>query len=125
MAAHNDLGKKGEEIAAGFLEAKGYQILDRNYRYEKAELDLVALRLDPAELVIAEVKTRSTRAGDYPEEAVSDAKQRLIFKATDAYLYEKRLFTVPIRFDIISIQLFNPEHPLIYHIEDAFRKWGK
>ena len=59
MASHNELGKKGEDLAAGFLEAKGYHIMDRNYRFMKAEVDLVALQLEPAELVFVEVKTRS------------------------------------------------------------------
>ncbi|MEL7341821.1 MAG: YraN family protein, partial [Bacteroidota bacterium] len=59
MAAHNELGQQGEDIAAGYLEAKGFQILDRNYRFQKGEIDIVALMLDPAELVFVEVKTRS------------------------------------------------------------------
>ncbi|WNJ17238.1 YraN family protein [Pontibacter sp. G13] len=121
MAAHNELGKRGEEIAAGFLEAKGLNILDRNYRYEKAEVDLVALCLDPAELIFVEVKTRSSEAFGYPEESVDEAKKKLIFKAADSYVYEKQMSTVPVRFDIISINMQNPEHPLIHHIEDAFR----
>lgn len=126
MAAHNDLGKKGEEIAAGFLEAKGYNIMDRNYRYEKGEIDIVALRLTPAEVVFVEVKTRSkTDDTTPPEAAVSSAKQKLLFRVADSYLYEKQLTTVPSRFDIIAIGMDNPEHPMIHHIEDAFRMFGK
>ena len=124
MAQHNDVGKSGEDIAAAFLEAKGYNILDRNYRFQRAEIDLVALRLEPAELVFAEVKTRSRSDGPYPEEGLSDAQKKRIFKAADSYLYEKQLSTVPVRFDIIAIQMDNPEHPLIHHIEDAFRLMG-
>ncbi|MEM7367563.1 MAG: YraN family protein [Bacteroidota bacterium] len=124
MAAHNEVGKLGEELAAKFLETKGYNILDRNYRYEKAEIDIAALSLDPPELVFVEVKTRSKASWEYPEASVSKTKQRLIFKAADSYLYEKQMSTVPIRFDIISITLENPEHPLIHHIEDAFRMMG-
>ncbi len=125
MAEHNDLGKKGEEIAAGFLEAKGYNIMDRNYRYEKGEIDIVALRLTPAEVVFVEVKTRSnTQSGTTPEESVSSAKQKILFRVADCYLYEKQLTSVPSRFDIISIGMDNPEHPMIHHIEDAFRMFG-
>ncbi|MEL7339791.1 MAG: YraN family protein [Bacteroidota bacterium] len=125
MAAHNDLGKKGEEIATGFLEAKGYNILDRNYRYEKGEIDIVALRLTPAEVVFVEVKTRATFSkANPPEAAVSPEKQKKLFKVADSYLYEKQLTSVPSRFDIIAISMDNPEHPMIHHIEDAFRMFG-
>ena len=121
MAAHNELGKQGEEIAASFLTAKGYNVLDRNYRYQRAEIDLIALRLEPAELVFVEVKTRGRSDGPYPEEGLTDSQKKRIFKAADSYIYEKQLSTVPTRFDIIAIQMENPEHPLIHHIEDAFR----
>lgn len=124
MAAHLELGRQGEDLAAAFLEAKGYYILDRNYCFEKAEIDLVALRLEPAELVFAEVKTRSSSLWGHPEVAVSPAKQRLMFRAADSYLYEKHMFTVPVRFDIIAVSLADVDHPLIHHIEDAFRMTG-
>ena len=124
MASHNDLGKKGEDIAAGFLEAKGYHIMDRNYRFEKAEVDMVALQLDPAELVFVEVKTRSNTELNHPENAVSEKKKALIFKAADSCIYEKQMSTVPVRFDVIAIGMDNPEHPMIHHIEDAFRMEG-
>ncbi len=121
MAKHNELGKQGENLAAGFLEAKGYQILDKNYRFQRAEVDLVALRLDPAEVVFVEVKTRSNTTESFPEESITPQKKKQIFKVADSYLYEKQLFTVPVRFDIISVSMDNPDHPLIHHIEDAFR----
>jgi putative endonuclease len=121
MADHNDLGKRGEDLAAELLEAKGYHILDRNYRFERAEVDLVALRLDPGEVVFVEVKTRSSDLWGYPEAAVSEAKKKLLFKAADSYIYERQLFTVPARFDIIAVSLSNPDEPMFQHIEDAFR----
>jgi len=121
MAKHNELGKTGEDIAADFLSAKGYQILDRNYRFQRAEIDIVALMLEPAELVFVEVKTRSNTQAQYPEQEVGETKKKLLFKAADSYLYEKQMTTVPMRFDIIAIGMDQPEHPLIHHIEDAFR----
>ncbi|MCB0851640.1 MAG: YraN family protein [Bacteroidetes bacterium] len=124
MAAHNETGKKGEDIAAGFMEAKGYIILDRNYRFERAEIDLVALRFEPAVLVFIEVKTRTNTRDSYPEESIGPKKKKRIFKVADSYIYEKRMTRVPIRFDIISIGMDNPGHPMIYHIEDAFRLDG-
>lgn len=124
MAEHNELGKKGEQLAAEFLTTKGYHILDQNYRYEKGEIDLVALRIEPAELVFVEVKTRSSEKWGFPEESVTDAKKKKIFKTADAYLYEKNMWTVPVRFDIIAINMKNEENPLFHHIEDAFRMYG-
>lgn len=127
MAEHNDLGKEGEKIAAGFLETKGYHILDQNYRFEKGEIDLVALRIEPAELVFVEVKTRASNLDSRPETAVTPTKQKLIFRVADAYIYEKGMGTVPVRFDIIAVNMFLPDQPLIHHIEDAFRMsdlWG-
>ncbi len=121
MATHNDLGRIGEELAAGFMQQKGYQILDRNYRFKKAEVDIVAFSMEPAELVFIEVKTRSTNDFGYPEEAISTTKLQRIFQVADAYIYEKRMTTVPIRFDVIAISMELPEHPLIHHIEDAYR----
>ncbi len=124
MAIHNEIGKLGEDIAAGFLEAKGFHILDRNYRFEKAEVDIVALQLQPAELVFVEVKTRSDTRWIQPEEAVDAVKKQLIFRAADCYIYEKQMSTVPVRFDVIAISMDQPEHPLIHHLEDAFRMNG-
>ncbi|MEM7660512.1 MAG: YraN family protein [Bacteroidota bacterium] len=124
MAEHNELGKRGEELAASFLEAKGLQILDRNYRFERAEIDIAALSLDPPELIFVEVKTRSSGQWGHPEMAVTEKKQQLIFQAADSYLYEKQMSTVPVRFDIIAITYEQTDHPMIHHIEDAFRMFG-
>ena len=117
-------GQLGEDIAVGFLEAKGYHVVDRNYRFQRAEIDIVALQMEPAELVFVEVKSRSRTDGPFPETAVTPAKQQNIFKAADAYIYEKQYRTVPIRFDVIAIQAVDSEHPLIEHFEDAFRMIG-
>jgi putative endonuclease len=124
MAEHNETGKLGEEIAAGFLEAKGYTVLDRNYRFEKAEIDIAALDLENHELVFVEVKTRTDFSGMPPEAAVTATKQRLIFRAADSYLYERQMTSVPVRFDVIAINLKDPENPMIRHFEDAFRMLG-
>ncbi len=124
MAAANDLGKQGEDLAAGLLEAKGYFVLDRNYRYERGELDIVALRHEPAEVVFVEVKTRSGDYRTFPEESVTPAKKKLLYKVADAYLYERQLLKVPVRFDIIAINILPNGDPLFHHIEDAFRMEG-
>ncbi len=116
MARHNELGKKGEQLALKFLEQQGYQILDTNWRHEKDELDIVAV--DGKELVIAEVKTRGTDYFGDPSEAVGPSKEAFLTRAADAYIEEKGL-DLEIRYDIISIVLTKGGHK-IRHIKDAF-----
>ncbi len=121
-------GDRGEAIAAAYLEGKGYTILERNYRYEHAEVDLVCFK--PAakykaggELVFAEVKTRTGLGFGRPEEGVTEAQQRRLMHAAEAYLYERKLEGAPCRFDVISIVLQPGREPRIEHFEDAF--WGR
>ncbi len=120
-----DLGDQGEEIAADYLKAQGYVILDRNYRYQRAELDLVCFEPSEdasagGELVFAEVKTRSGLGYGRPEEAISSSKQRHLVRAAQAYLYERRLESAPCRFDVISILLREDDEPEIEHFKRAF-----
>lgn len=123
--ATKQLGDQGEQIAAEYLEAKGYVILDRNYRFERAELDIVCF--EPAEdaarggeIVFAEVKTRSGLGYGRPEEAISEQKRRHIVRAAQAYLHERRLERSPCRFDVVSIVLRNNADPEIEHFARAF-----
>ncbi|MGV3503827.1 MAG: YraN family protein [Adhaeribacter sp.] len=116
MARHNETGKKGEETAASYLLAQGYTILARNYRYRKAEIDLIA-RKDNL-LVFVEVKTRSRQDYGYPEEAVSARKIQLFLRTAEEYIYRTR-WSSDLRFDIIAIQT-DGQHHEVYHIEDAF-----
>lgn len=123
------LGDRGEEIAAAYLEKQGYTILDRNYRYERAEVDLVCFK--PAaryaaggELVFAEVKTRSGLDFGYPDEAVTEAKKRNLIRAAKAYLYERKLEGAPCRFDVISIVQKPGAEPEVEHFEHAFWEGG-
>lgn len=116
MAVHNELGKKGEELAIAFLKKKGYTIRDINYRYLKAEIDIVAQKEDI--LAIVEVKTRSTRDFGLPQDFVSQKKIKLLVMAADQYVVSKDL-EVNIRFDIIAIVNDNNKFE-IEHLEDAF-----
>lgn len=123
--ATKDFGDRGEEIAARYLQEKGYVILDRNYRFERSEVDLICF--EPAadsardgELVFAEVKTRSGLGFGRPEESVSEAKRRHIVRAAQAYLHERRLEKSICRFDVISIVMRRGERPHIEHFKRAF-----
>lgn len=120
-----DVGDRGEALAAAYFEAQGYVILERNYRFERAEVDLVCF--EPAEeyerggeLVFAEVKTRSGLGFGRPEEAVTPEKQRNLVRAAGAYLHERRLEGSPCRFDVVSVLLRPGHEPEIEHIKHAF-----
>ena len=116
MAKHIALGKKGESLAKKYLEEKGFEILETNWRHDKDEIDIIAM--DDGELVIVEVKTRSTDFFGEPEESVGYHKENFLIRATEAYLDEKNL-DIDSRFDIISIILTKIQTK-ITHIEDAF-----
>lgn len=116
MAKHYDLGKKGEEIAARHLNGKGYKIIQRNWRYAKDEIDIIAETEDF--IVFVEVKTRSTRFFGEPEESVTDQKEKFVIRAADEYINQKEI-DKEARFDIISI-IIDGNKQSIRHIEDAF-----
>jgi len=116
MAKHNELGKRGELIARKFLEAMEFEILETNWRHEKDELDIIAI--DHDELVIVEVKTRSTNYFGDPSEAVGKTKEEFIIRAAEAYI-EIHDLNMDTRFDIISI-ITNSSEENIEHIKDAF-----
>jgi len=121
---NTSLGTKGEDIAAEYLQEQGIIVLERNYRFERAEVDLVCF--EPAqiyeqggELVFVEVKTRTGTGFGRPEEAVTPEKQRNVIKAAKAFLYERHLEGSPCRFDVVSILLQNGR-PEIEHFKSAF-----
>ncbi len=116
MAEFHELGKLGEKIAAKYLRAKGYRILEQNYRYAKHEIDIIAE--DEEYLVIVEVKTRESAAFGEPESFVTRQKQRSIIWAANAYINWKNV-EKETRFDIIGIVLKN-QKARVKHIEDAF-----
>src|SRR6056297_22713 len=113
------IGDEGEEIAAAYLESKGWLILDRNYYFEKAEVDIVAY--DHTQIVFFEVKRRSDTYFGRPEEFVTPQKESLVKKAAEAWVYERKMETALIRFDVIAIVKKETEAPDITHFEDAFR----
>ena len=117
MALHLDLGRKGESLAKTFLEAAGYEILDENWTYGKAEIDLVAYK--NSVIIFTEVKTRSGNAFGEPEDFVDSRKQRLLAEAADEYIYLMD-HKGDVRFDIISILFDRNANHTLKHIEDAF-----
>lgn len=120
MAEHNELGKKGEELAVEHLRQNGYEILDRNWTFQKAEIDIIAQK--DHFLAVIEVKTRSSTDFGLPQDFVKPKKIQLLVKAVNAYInYREKDFTndLEIRFDIIAVQK-NGETFAIEHLTDAF-----
>jgi putative endonuclease len=126
MAAHNDLGKLGEELAVDFLEKAGYEILETNWTFQKAEIDIIAKK--DTVLAVVEVKTRSSLLFGLPQDFVNSKKIQLLIKAIDAYVNSKEL-DLEVRFDIIAINTdgkkssegLNKEKSfVIEHLIDAF-----
>jgi len=116
MAEHNELGKKGEKLAVDFLLKKGYTIRDTNWRFQKAEVDIIAQ--NGKILAVVEVKTRSTTDFGNPQDFVNPKKIKLLVTAIDEYVTSKDL-DVEVRFDIIAIVKENKSFT-IEHLEDAF-----
>ena len=116
MSKHNELGVKGEVVALEFLEKKGYDILEINWRFEKTEVDIIAR--DRNTLVIVEVKTRTSEFFGVPEDSVNRRKQKNLAIAAEEYL-EKNNLDVDVRFDVISIT-FKEDSAKVFHIKDAF-----
>lgn len=113
------LGRWGEDVAAGHLEAAGLVLLARNWRCREGELDLVAVE-DGRRLVVCEVKTRSGRGFGAPAEAVSAAKAARIRVLTAAFLRAHRMGWVEVRFDVVSV-LAPPGGPVtVEHLRGAF-----
>jgi putative endonuclease len=113
-------GREGEEIAVSYLKAKGYTLLEQNYFFEHAEVDIVAY--DGKSIVFVEVKMRKDTTYGRPAEAVTEGKQKLVMKAARAWLYERKMSGSPVRFDVIAIVKQPGEAPDIQHFEHAFQQ---
>lgn len=116
MATHNELGKLGEEKAVKYLLNQNFKILEQNWTFQKAEIDIIAQKENI--LAIVEVKTRSSNDYGNPEDFIKPKKIKLLVKAVNEYVVSNDL-DVDVRFDIISILKKNDNFE-INHIENAF-----
>jgi putative endonuclease len=117
---HNrQVGLRGENLAADYLAAKGYELLARNVRTEAGEIDLIA-RKDGL-LVFVEVKTRGSDRFGAPEEAITPLKQQRMADAAELWLAAHPEETGDWQLDVIAIRL-RPENeqPEILHLEGEF-----
>ncbi len=113
----NELGQWGEEAACNHLTSLGYLILERQWRFSKAEIDIIAKEGDV--LVFVEVKTKSYNFFGEPEESISLQKEKLIIDGALRYM-EKINHEWEIRFDIISILVDAQNNFVLKHFKDAF-----
>jgi putative endonuclease len=116
MTSKMQTGSEGEIRAAEYLAGKGYEVLEKNYRYGRAEIDLIVKRNNW--LVFVEVKTRSGSDFGFPEEFVDRAKEELILMAAENYIY-KINWEGNVRYDIVSLLGTGFEREIV-HFEDAF-----
>lgn len=105
-------GKAGEFKAETLLNEKGYQIIARNYRYKRSEIDLIVKK--DSWLIFVEVKMRSSSAFGHPEQSVNNAKRKKILEGAAQYLIESN-WQGNVRYDIVAITKKE-----IVHFEDAF-----
>ncbi|MDR1654316.1 MAG: YraN family protein [Prevotellaceae bacterium] len=121
MAAHNDLGKQGEEIAKDFFVSKGFRILASNWRSGRYELDFIAENEDLT--VIVEVKTRVGNVFGNPEDFITDGKMQRILRATHNYILANKI-EKNIQIDVVSIVFSKDGSHKLEHFPDAITpKW--
>lgn len=120
MFVTDPIGIKGEAEAAKMLEKKGFKIVEHNWRLGHLEIDLIGE--SKKEIVIAEVKSRTSTYGDIrPEEYVDENKKRHMITAGNAYIKYRKI-DKQLRFDIIGILIDPKTQEITYrcHLENAF-----
>lgn len=117
MAAHNETGKKGEQLATDWLEAHGFNILHRNWCWYRYEVDVIAARDQVLHFI--EVKTRRSYTFGFPEESVSRKKIRNLMQCAERYQYEYPQWK-RIQYDILSINLVEGAEAEYLLIEDVY-----
>lgn len=115
-----ELGKKGEEAAAEFLLKKGFEIVERNYRFSHGEIDIIAKDPNDGYTVFVEVKARQNLQFGEPEYAITKSKQKQLKKMAEHYFFDKGITELDCRFDVISVLFREKIRPVITHYENAF-----
>lgn len=116
---HNiDLGRRGEDAAARFLDRHGYEIVERNWTCAAGEADIIVR--DGDAVVFVEVKTRSSCDCGFPSEAVNAEKRERYERIAALFLQGYDVVDVPVRFDIVSIVVLEPDRAMIRHHINAF-----
>src|SRR5512143_3477711 len=117
-----ELGRRGEDAAAAYLERVGIRVEETNWRTSAGEIDIVAW--DGPDLVLVEVKTRRSLKMGTPEEAVSPTKQRRIVRLAGAWLASHEAHPRAVRFDVVSLRVLSEDRALLRHHRNAFAVTG-
>jgi len=112
------LWQRGEDLAARHVKKNGYKILERNARYGRGEIDIIAL--DGDTVVFVEVRTRAIRDAVLPEESITETKRRHVRAAANSYISRKGNPDTYYRFDVVAVILPEKEKPEITLYRDAF-----
>ena len=118
MAAKDELGRRGEDVAAEYLQRQGLVVLDRNWRCRDGELDVGST--DRELLVVVEVKTRSSTRFGLPAEAVDRRKANRIRRLAQMWLTAHRVPWVEVRFDVLAVLAEPGRAPQVHHYRAAF-----
>ena len=116
---HNrEIGRRGEEACARYLELMDYEILERNWECPAGEADIIALDFD--ELVFVEVKTRTSFEKGFPSEAVGKKKRDRYERIAAWYLHESGYTEMPVRFDVMALLVVDTDRAFLRHYKNAF-----
>jgi putative endonuclease len=114
----DELGRRGEDLAADYLAGTGLVVLSRNWRCREGEVDLIAT--DGQRLVVCEVKTRSGTGYGEPSEGVTPAKAARIRRVTASWLRAYRVGWCEIRFDVLAVLCPQDGPVTVEHLQGAF-----
>lgn len=120
MAKHHKFGEEGEKAAREFLENKGYEVIEVNYKLHPYEVDIIAIH--HGTIVFVEVKTRQTDQYGHPVEFITGKKEQNLIKVADYYLQYQRPNTEG-RFDVITLYKKDEEF-ILEHFVNAFTAIG-
>jgi putative endonuclease len=116
--SRDELGRRGEDEAAGYLRSRGYRIVGRRERVLRGDIDIVAL--DGRTVVFVEVRSRSSHAHGHPAETVGPVKQRRIAELATAYIHRHRLHDCSVRIDVVTVTFAAGTKPVVEHFQNAF-----
>lgn len=113
-------GRLGEQLAEKFLKKQGYRLVAKNYKTRYGEIDIIGY--DGDVLVFIEVKARATSFFGLPEEAVNFTKQNKIIRVALYYLNQHHLTEATWRVDVVGVELFKDQEPIIRLIKNAITR---
>ncbi len=114
---HTEKGLFGENLACDYLQKQDFEIIKRNFRYKKGEIDVICKKENT--LIFVEVKYRTSDAFGMPENSVNATKKKIFLRTANEYIFQED-WQNDIRFDIIAILHKSNQEPEIMHFEDAF-----